>query len=190
MSGRLHLIGLTGRAGAGKSTVAEYLANEWSFDHFALADPIRAMLAALFDDAGVPDAFLVERYLKEQPSTLGFSYRHLAQTLGTEWGRSLAPDFWLRIADAKLAEARRQGAHVVISDVRFRNEADWLRERGGVVVCVLRDVGAGEQARDHVSEHGWAHMDPDHVLINEASHANLYDQVGRLIHHLRQETAA
>lgn len=186
MSG-VHLIGLCGRAGAGKTTVAEHLASEWSFDHFAFADPLRAMLAALFDDAGVPDAFLTERFLKEQPTTLGFSYRHLIQTLGTEWGRSLAPDFWLRIAEAKLQEARRQGAHVVISDVRFQNEARWLRERGGVLVCVLRD-DTGEQARDHVSERAWGHMDPDHVLINEASRAALYDQVDVLIHRLRQAT--
>lgn len=188
MSG-LHLIGLCGRAGAGKTTVAEHLADEWSFDHFAFADPLRAMLAALFDDAGVPDAFLTERFLKEQPTTLGFSYRHLIQTLGTEWGRSLAPDFWLRIADAKLQEARRQGAHVVISDVRFKNEAAWLRERGGVLVCVLRG-DTGEQARDHVSEHWWAHMDPDHVLTNDFSLHVLACQIDQLIHHLRQETAA
>lgn len=182
----LQLIGLCGRAGAGKTTVGNYLEHEWAFEHMAFADPIVNMIGALFDDAGVPAPFIDDRTLKETPTSIGFSYRHLAQTLGTEWGRSLAPDFWLRIAQAKLRIARQHGAHVVISDVRFANEAAWIQHHGGLLVRVLRDEGDGErrEVRAHASEQEWAALGVDHELLNHGSVTTLKDQVDRLVGNL------
>jgi hypothetical protein len=97
------LIGLTGRAGAGKSTVASILSDQFAFFELAFADPIQNMVGTLFAEGGIDGAWMVERALKEKPTVLGFSYRHLAQSLGTEWGRGLAPDFWLRIAATLVA---------------------------------------------------------------------------------------
>ena len=91
------LIGLTGRANAGKSTVAQLLEKDYAFTELALADPILDMVHALFAAANIDGAWAVARSLKEQPTRLGYSYRQLAQTLGTEWARTLSPDFWLRV---------------------------------------------------------------------------------------------
>ncbi len=140
----------------------------------------------------MPDAYLTERVLKEQPTTLGFSYRHLMQTLGTEWGRdTLAPSFWLRIAQMKLDEARRQGAHVVISDVRYENEAEFICRNGGHLVRITRPTAEGARpVRDHSSEGGLV-VDPAvHLIVNSGSFATLYDQVDRVVQLIRQETPA
>lgn len=179
------LIGLTGQAGAGKDTVAAFLEDEYAFERYAFADPIFEMVLALFHRAGISEAWATERALKEQPTAIGPSYRRLAQTLGTEWGRhTVADDLWIRVAELQLAEARRCGLHVVISDVRFVNEAAWIRAQGGVLVRVLRrDL---PPVAPHVSEREMAAIEPDHELLNHGSTATLFDQVDRLIEALRR----
>ncbi len=186
----LLLIGLVGVAGAGKTTVAQHLAGEWGFDHVAFAAPLQAMVSALADVAGVPDRYLVLRELKEAPMpVLGASYRLLMQTLGTEWGRQLiSPDLWVRIAAEAVAEARRQQSHVVISDVRFANEAEWILGLGGRLVLITRNGSdAPPPVRDHVSEHGVQQLLTEHHIANDGSLATLYDQVDRLVTELLNE---
>jgi hypothetical protein len=178
------LIGLTGRAGAGKSTVAAYLTDQYAFAELALADPIVNMIGSLFADAGISGAWMVERDLKEQPTPLGYSYRRLAQTLGTEWGRALAPDFWLRVATARMASAQLLADNVVVSDIRFPNEAAWLAARGGTLVRVVREHVP--QVHAHESEQHADQLPADAELINTGSKATLFEQVDRLLATIRK----
>jgi hypothetical protein len=177
-------IGLTGRAGSGKSTVAQMLADEFAFTELAFADPILEMVSVLFATAGIDGAWAADRALKELPTPLGFSYRQLAQSLGTEWGRGLHPDLWLRVMAARKASCDLYGENLVISDVRFPNEAQWITSQGGVVVRVLRhDL---PDVRPHASE---SHVDTLPItteLLNYGSKATLFDQVDRLVSTLRK----
>lgn len=124
------VIGLCGYAGSGKDTFAEMLMRAaagagLSVERFSFAGPMRGMLHAL----GVPARHMFDRDLKEQPVPgLGLSYRHLAQTLGTEWGRKCnGEDFWLRALALKVEEYSFDVS--IITDVRFPNEAAWVNER-------------------------------------------------------------
>ena len=178
------LIGLCGFAGAGKTTVGHHLENEYAFTPLAFADPIVNMLGALFADADVPQAFMSERSLKELPTSLGHSYRHLAQTLGTEWGRHvLGADFWLRVAGRKLDQALACGDNVVFTDCRFPNEAEWITSRGGVVVRVVHYEGP--TCKWHESEAHADSLPATHELINNGSIGTLHEQIDRLVDTLR-----
>ena len=184
------LVGLIGRAGAGKSTVSAYLEHEFAFEQVAFADPIFAMVMALFQAADVDENWAMERALKEKPTpVLGLSYRRLAQTLGTEWGRQvLGDDLWVRIAAHKAQQTLQMDLSVVISDVRFPNEAAWITGMGGVLVRVQRpDV---ERVHPHVSESHVISLPQHHTLINGGSFATLEDQVDRLVSELRTAPAA
>jgi hypothetical protein len=164
------IIGLTGYAGTGKDTVRQILEQRHSFCGFAFADPIRGMLRELLTSNGIDDRFIDDRDFKEVPiHELGVSYRHMAQTLGTEWGRSLAPDFWLRIAGAYMADVLADGEieDFVVSDVRFANEAEWIREQGGVIWRIERV--AAVPVRAHASEAEIYHIVPDYVINNNST---------------------
>ena len=162
------IVGLSGYAGTGKDTVRDILESA-GFVGFAFADPIRSMLRELLTSNGISDQFIDSREFKEQIiPELGVSYRQMAQTLGTEWGRSLQHDFWLRLASAYMADVERNTWNdttaFVISDVRFSNEAAWVREQGGVIWRVLRP--GTTPVRSHISEQELTLFDADQTIIN------------------------
>jgi hypothetical protein len=124
-----------------------------------------------------------DRETKELPHPVfGVSPRRMAQTLGTEWMRnSVVSDGWLRLADEFIKVQKALAAFddvpvsgIVIPDIRFENEAEWLRNKGGALWHVARDV---EMVESHVSESGVNAVETDKVLDNFGSIADLYEQV-------------
>lgn len=172
MNDKLILIGLAGHAGAGKDTAARYLVARYGFVHAAFASPIRDMAAVMLEQIGIPDTFLRHRAFKERPmSELGFSPRALMQVIGTEVGRSLNPDLWVKHLELRLGLQPNGGQvhdRIVISDCRFPNEAYWIRAKGGKVVRLTRPQAQG-QARQHVSETALSDMTPDYDVLNDGA---------------------
>lgn len=157
------LVGITGKAGSGKSTAAQVLLDA-GWVRIKFADPLKDMLRAI----GLDDRH-IEGHLKEVPCDMlmGKTPRHAMQTLGTEWGREcIAPDFWVALARRRIALAMAAGLNVVVDDVRFENEAQVIRELGGFVLGLERGDGAGL----HVSEAG---VLPDIQHINDGTVAEL-----------------
>ena len=135
------IIGLAGLAGSGKDTALTLLKMQLRTAGMAFADPMRAMLEALFAHTGTPRRYMQHRLCKEAViPQLGVSYRRLAQTLGTEWGRQcLGEDFWIRIATARLARLQElRWEAIAITDVRTAAEAAWVRRQGGLIWHIHR----------------------------------------------------
>lgn len=182
----MRIIGLTGPAGSGKDSVAKVLVSVHGYYALSFAGPLKDALIAMLE---IPRATLEDRVAKETPiDWIGQSPRALMQTLGTEWGRNLVhPDIWLRNAARRLDRLRRFAGGAVITDVRFENEAAWVRRQGGEVWHVLRRVPAnvtplrgGTQV--HASEAGIA-LDAavDSVIVNDAGLEQLPDTVQRAL---------
>jgi hypothetical protein len=170
------LIGLAGLARTGKTTAANHLVSVHGFQSYAFADPLREGLMNIFNLS--PCDFDGDR--KEQPiGWLGRSPRELMQSLGTEWGRNLVhPELWLLLAEQNLeflGQIHDTATGFVISDLRFENEADFVRKRGGIVIHVLRPDAT--EVNPHVSESGIAIQDNDLVLHNDGA---LDDLTGQL----------
>lgn len=180
------IIGLCGNAGVGKDTAADYLCSHHGFERFAFADPLRAMIEALLLECGQDYAYITERHLKEQPIPgLGLSYRHLAQTLGTEWGRALTPDLWLRTATLCLGLPDHPiHDRIVITDVRFGNEAEWVTQQQGVVARIYRPT---QRVRAHISEIELDGIEPWAVIDNAGPIEQLHQQLDALVATLTQE---
>ena len=141
------LIGIMGLARVGKDTATAHLCDTYGMESYAFADPIKSMLTGVFGD-------LFRDGDREAPiDWLGKSPRQLMQTLGTEWGREIVhPDLWVLVADQmwKKYQEIGWGAGVVLSDVRFRNEAEWILAQGGLLISLSREGVAA--VATHVSE--------------------------------------
>lgn len=169
------LVALCGRAGSGKSEAADYLAAEYGFEPVAFADALKDMLASHLTDLGLDYACLHEPGLKDKPIA-GWPLlprdgepvtpRRLMQTLG-DWGRSIDADYWVACL------ARRSGLcwgsspvhdRILVTDVRYWNEAHWVSLHGGVLLRLERE--SATRVRLHSSE------EEIHLLQADASIAN------------------
>jgi hypothetical protein len=172
------LIGTTGPAKAGKSTVARYLV-EHGFLEVSFAAAIKRGVSTMFD-LDIQD--LEQPEVKEATLPwLGKSPRYLLQTLGTEWGRKMvAPDVWLILAARRIERAKQAGhVGVIVSDVRFDNEADFILARGGELWRIWRQAATAVLA--HESERGINDSYPVRGIMNNGSFADLYTRIDNLL---------
>lgn len=149
------------------------------FECVPFAEPIKLMLTPLLSELGFSKQE-VHRLLYVDKAdfvpVLGVSSRHLLQTLGTEWARQcIDPSVWLRVW------RRRVGLRdlVVVDDVRFENEAEFVRACGGEVWKVVRPDA--EVVTNHASEGGldlWPHF--ARVVVNSGSLEDLRSAVASI----------
>jgi hypothetical protein len=182
------LIGLAGRARSGKDTAAQHLVNNQGFQSYAFADPLRDGLMHILNLS--PCDFEGEQ--KEQALPwLGRSPRELMQSLGTEWGRNnVHPELWLLLAAQNLdllARTHDTARGFVVSDVRFNNEADFIRKRGGVVLHMNRVVAS--PVKPHSSENGILIAPGDLRLKNDGSLDDLFTNVNDIVDTLHARAA-
>lgn len=170
------IVGLCGAAGAGKGSVASRLVLGHGFVSLSLADPLYEAVS-LF--TGIPVCELQNRQRKEFAiPELGTSPRRMLQTLGTEWGReTVHQDIWIQHLFRRIGDF-----DVVVADVRFRNEAEAIRKRGGTIWRVEREARCliGE-AVNHSSEHDLDGFQPDEVIVNDGTQADLDAKIDRLL---------
>ena len=185
----MRLVGIAGRAGAGKSMVATRLVQLSDYRVISFATPLKRMAVNFLVDnygyeRGCAALFLVHKVIKIPE--IGVTMRHLLQTLGTEWGRKLInPCLWINIAGDQIAE-QMDWTDVVVDDVRFESEAALIREFGGLVIHLVR---AGGEFDGHASEAGIAINPDDVVITNDGSVIELMAQVERAIEHFHPNTA-
>lgn len=169
----MELIGLSGYARSGKDETARVLIEEEGFQRIAFADKLRDFLYALNPvvsyDRGFSNDAMTTRdekgglwmpiRLRDVIDTYGWDgyketkyvseIRPLLQRLGTEAGRQVLWDsIWI---DAAFHGLDPDGKYVV-TDVRFPNEAEAVRERGGYLWRINRpEVGPANQHASEIS---------------------------------------
>ncbi|MFJ8955618.1 hypothetical protein ACIRO1_36560 [Streptomyces sp. NPDC102381] len=150
-------IGLVGRAQSGKDTVGARLRQHYGYQRVAFADRLKA--DALRVNPIIPTSYGVTTRLATLVNAVGWDYakttypevRALLQRYG-QTVRGTDPDYWVRAAEPAIVAAERLGLPVVVTDVRYENEARALQARGFSLIRVTRPgAGAGANA-DHESE--------------------------------------
>ncbi len=124
------IIGIAGHKRAGKTTLANWLAPHLGYAHESFAGPIRKTVCLLCNLE--PDELESAKECAIGPLG-GITPRKLMQYMGDIY-RHGDPDFWVR------SLFDRVRGPVVISDVRYPNEAQEIIRRGGVVIRVTRPV--------------------------------------------------
>lgn len=171
------LIGLHGLAGSGKDTVASHLQGQNSaFYRYAFAEPIRAGLKAMLR---ISPLMFNHPHKERTLPDINLSPRQLMQSLGTEWGRACVnPDLWIILADQIRIEAWSRRQPLVITDVRFENEAHWVRTHGYLWHISRPNNPRHSIHADHTSEQGIEYKPLDDFWIeNNGTLTDLQDRV-------------
>ena len=150
--GQPSLIGIAGKAGCGKDTLGKYLCDEYRCVHYYFAKPLKEAAKIMF---ALTDDQIANKEVPVEP--WGISPRKIYQRLGTEVGRGMDPAIWIKNAELFIKSV--PGRTVVITDVRFDNEATFIRNRGGVIINIVREQQDIIENR-HSSEGG---LKPDNV---------------------------
>jgi len=175
----MRIIGLAGKARSGKDTVAGMIQDTLELDFqelavkYALAGPLKEAAAKMF---GIHlDDFYNDN--KETPNDFwGISPREIAQKFGTECAREVfREDFWLKRMEMEMTSTNCDV--FVITDIRFRNEADWVRSHGGEIWHVVRPSIGDGVVRDHASEAGIEFVEGDVSISNDGSLPQLEKRV-------------
>jgi hypothetical protein len=191
------LVGLVGFAGAGKGTVGDVLVEKHSFKKFAFADTLKDTVSTMFGwrrdllegDTNESrefreniDPFWSARFGED------VTPRMILQKMGTEAGRNVFhEDFWVHALEKRIQNEK----NVVISDVRFPNEINFIRYSGGFIVRVSRgpepewyqtayDQNINEKysmkskyPNVHVSEWAWIGTRFDYEINNDGTKVQL-----------------
>lgn len=172
------LLGLCGYARSGKDSVAWRL-HRWGYQRVAFADALRQVCYDLNPTIELHAGrcatlqSVVDTLGWEMTKTTYSDARRVLQRMGTEVGRAyFGANVWIDLAMAKIT------GPTVFTDVRFPNEADAIRERGGQVWRIERH-GYGP-VNGHASETAMDGYDVDWVIWNSGTLDELATQVDRV----------
>ncbi len=202
------IIGICGFIGSGKDTVADYLVNFHEFRRESFASTLKDAVSAVFgwDRTLLEGRTKEAREWREQVDPWWakrldmptLTPRWVLQYWGTEVCRkAFHDDIWIASLENKLRTSKDS---VVISDCRFPNEIQSIRDAGGKIIWVQRgelpswydlaieaNKGHNWAVQDlkmqkiHASETAWVGTNFDAVVDNNGTIDELYQQAKSII---------
>jgi dephospho-CoA kinase len=187
----MQLVGICGEIGSGKTLVSDYLVNNLHYDEYAFAKPLK--------DIAITMGFTHTEVYGTQAQKLsknkywGISAREFLQKFGTEIGREMMPSVipnmnmgesgspWIKLFEIywkSLIERKGVSATLVVSDVRFVDEAKAVKQNSGVVIRLVRkrkDTSGFEHK--HTSETSMNGIEPDYIVTNDGTKDELYKKI-------------
>lgn len=201
------IIGLVGFIGSGKGTVGDILEQK-GFIKDSFAKPLKDACAVMFGwsrellegDTEMsrkwreePDSYWSEKFGRE------FTPREALQKMGTEAGRDVFhKDIWV----ISLLN-RAKGKDVVVTDVRFQNEIEYIQGNGGIVIRVKRGEDPAwfslldkikldtertkfmQHEHIHKSEWDWVGCEFNYTIANNGTIQDLGKDVERVLQFIK-----
>ena len=161
------IIGLSGKMGSGKTEFAKIANEKFKITKLSFADGLKREIAAFLYIANVEHEASnfygtqeeKNRELKIKTSFLEIEHknfiknfaisningvttfrpRDLMQYWGTEYRRDENNNYWINKLHTKLKALNEK--FVIIDDVRFLNECEWVKQNEGIVVRINRETG-------------------------------------------------
>lgn len=181
----MNVIGLSGRAQAGKDTVGMHLVKTRGFERVSFADPLRSMAIDINPMVGWDERKQAPEYLQEVVGKVGWAtakelwpeVRRFLQRLGTNGVRDhLGSHVWVNLADENIHELADHGVPgVVLTDVRFPNEVELIRRWSGTWAVI--DRPGDNPAGTHASETSLDYAKADLTITNHGSIEQLFAEV-------------
>lgn len=190
------VIALHGYARTGKDATADLLANR-RYRRVAFADPIRDVLYETNPLVTVKNGDrifireLVDRVGWDEAKVLFPEVRQLLQGFGMACRHHIGPDVWVNTANRGIQDILAAGYGVVVTDLRFRNEAAILQETYEDQVVLVNVVRPGVgPVNNHVSDQGLPRELFDWTIVNDGTLGNLNNKIGRMLEYFSVQRAA
>jgi hypothetical protein len=156
------------KMGTGKDVCVKYLINKYGGMQIRFADAIYDILNYAQKRCGI-----------EQKKD-----RKFLQLVGTEWGRSIDNDIWIKVA----LKNQQKDCNIYCSDLRFKNEFDALKNDGFIMVKLIRNKinqnRKGNGSCNHISENELDEYEDykwDYVILNNGNLEELYDKLDIIV---------
>lgn len=202
------IISISGLIGSGKDTVADYLVKNHGFQRESWAGTLKDAVASIFswNRELLEGRTAASRAWRDVPDEwwskrLGRSItpRRVLQEWGTEVGRQGYHDqIWIASLENKL---RHVECHTVITDTRFPNELQSVKDMGGTTLRIVRGPdpdwvpyyianGYTVEFKNswpgvHASEYSSVGLDYDHIIENNGSIQDLHYRINDLVQSLQ-----
>jgi hypothetical protein len=209
------LVGIVGFINSGKGTVGDYLVSEYGFKQDSFARSLKDGVATVFGwDRKMLEGITPEsRSWREAPDKfwssicgIELSPRLALQLYGTECMRTVfSDDIWAAAVIKRWNDSGQPDT--VITDCRFKNESEQIKNNDGYVIRVKRgeepdwyddyfqlmennswfEISQFRSAGvfPHISETDWIGLDFDHVLTNDGTLNELYFKIKEIINKIR-----
>ena len=198
------IIGFVGLIGSGKDTCADILVSEGGFKRVSFATTLKDAVSAVFGwdrealEGNTEESRAwreeVDEWWAEKLGMPKLTPRWVLQYWGTDVLRKgFHDDIWIASLESKLLQMKQDA---VISDVRFPNEIESIKNAGGKIIWVKRGplplwydhaieanqgdilgINALKTLKVHSSEWAWVGTEFDDEITNDGTLEDLYKQV-------------
>ena len=189
----MYKIAISGKANSGKDTVAKFFNEAYreinntvicqTAMFAAFADPIKEIVRLMFPRTKRKMLFGPSNYrLETIPGAFKdgkpLTFRTILQDIGTQVGRGYIESVWLDALDFKLEKANKNNYKLfIVTDVRFRNEFDHLKNQGYTMVRVKRNAQLNMSHSSEKEQDSIKDSEFDFVISNDGTVGELYDKV-------------
>jgi hypothetical protein len=182
----IKVIGITGCAMHGKDTLAKVLIDKYGYKRISFADPLKNGLQKIFgftyEQLHGKEKEAIDEYWQQTP-------RKIMQFVGTDLFRNQLPEImphlgtnvWVAVCKKAMLDEWKINPEqkFVITDVRFDNEVNFIKEMNGLIVRVTRPniiSGLNCQSSIHASEIAISKFVVDHDIVNDTTVEELHDK--------------
>ena len=207
------ILGITGLIGSGKDTIADYLTTHHGFKRVSFAASLKDAVASVFgwDREYLEGTTKASRQWREKrdewwSNRLGMDItpRWILQYWGTDVCRNhFHNDIWVASVEHKLLNSNED---IVITDCRFDNEVNAIKNAGGVALRVKRGSDPDwydsaiaynkgpngnsywavskrklDKLKIHASEYSSIGLNYDHIIMNNGTIDELHNTIYEII---------
>jgi hypothetical protein len=199
------IIGICGFQGAGKDTMANILIKKYGFIKFSFASALKDVISILFcwprelmkgdTDESRLWREKVDEWWSKKLDIPGLTPRMIIQKIGTDlFSKYFNENIWVHIIEKRIKDAGIL-QNIVITDCRFPNEIELLRELGGKIIHIHKNLPLwfdnyilGEFCSEaeflHSSEKAWILQNFDNTIDNRGSIKDLEEKIDNYIKYL------
>ena len=175
------IIAVCGYKRSGKDTIAEYLTNNYNYNHYKITDKLRKVVQLLFN---LNDNDY-EKNKEENDDRWDTTPRKMMQFIGTEVFQykiqelipNIGRNFWIKslLSDELLDNIKNNNHKIVISDLRFLHEYENLKQLKIPLVVIKVTNKNIKNIDNHISETEHLKIPIDYEIENNGTIEDLYN---------------